>query len=115
MEQQDQVQGLTLGHPKMTQSVKPLGEYAQETTELSINDVSAPYEFRDGAYYCEGLDSGYMSLDTLRRAWALKVREEKIKHAQAVAVGKGRASTATPAAKEKARKEYVKWQKTKVE
>lgn len=103
MEQQDQVQ-----------SVKPLGEYAQETTELSLHDVSVPYEFRDGAYYCEGLDGGYISLDTLRRAWAMKVRAEKIKHAKAVAVGTGRASTATPAAREKARKEYVKWQQTEI-
>lgn len=103
-----------MGQQSDVQSVKSLGEYAQETTELSINDVSVPYEFRDGAYYCEGLDSGYMSLDTLRRAWALKVRAEKIKHSKALAVGKGRSSTATPAAKEKARKEYVKWQQTEI-
>lgn len=104
MEQQDQVQ-----------NIKSLGEYAQETTELTINDVSAPYEFRDGIYYCKDLEGGFISLDTLRRAWAMKVRAEKVKHSKAVAVGTGRASTATPAAREKARKEYVKWQQTEIE
>lgn len=103
MEQQDQVQ-----------SVKPLGEYAQETTELSLNDVSAPYEFRDGAYYCEGLEGGFMSLDTLRRAWSLKLREEKMKYNRAVATGKGRAANHPKAVKEKAREEYIKWQQTEI-
>lgn len=103
MEQQDQVQ-----------SINSLGEYAQETTELTINDVSAPYEFRDGIYYCKDLEGGFISLDTLRRAWAMKVKEEKVKHSKALAAGVGRASTMTKAAKEKARKEYVKWQQTEI-
>lgn len=100
MEQQDQVQGLE-------------GNWAQETTELSINDVSAPYEFREGLYYCEGLEGAYSSLPLLRRAWASKVREEKIKEARALASAIGRADK-SPAAKEKARKEYRKWQATQV-
>lgn len=100
MEQQDQVQSVN-------------GEWAQETTELSINDVTAPYEFRGGLYYCEGLEGGYTSIDLLRRAWATKVREEKIREARTHASAVGRADK-SPAAKEKARKEYVKWSKTQV-
>lgn len=100
MEQQDQVQSLR-------------GEYAQETTELSINEVTAPFEFRGGLYYCEGVEGAYTSLDLLRRAWASKVREEKIKAARAHASGFGK-SDKSPAAKEKARKEYRKWQQTEI-
>lgn len=100
MEQQDQVQSV-------------MGEWAQETTELSINDVTAPYEFRGGLYYCEGLEGGYTSIDLLRRAWATKVKEEKIREARINAAGLGN-RTVTPAAKAKARKEYVKWHKTQV-
>lgn len=100
MEQQDSVQGL--------------GEYAKETTELSVNDVSVTYEFREGAYYCRDLDGGYISLDTLRRAWIMKVRAEKIKEARGQASAIGRASKNSEAAKERARKEYRKWQATEV-
>lgn len=110
MEQQDQVQSLAESS-KDSQSLK--GNWAQETTELSINDVSAPYEFREGLYYCEGLEGAYSSLDLLRRAWATKVREEKIKIARALASAIGR-SDKSPAAKERARKEYRKWQATQV-
>lgn len=101
MEQQDPIQSVE-------------GNFAQETTELSINDVTAPYEFRDGAYYCEDLDGGYISLDTLRRAWAMKVRAEKIKEARGQASAIGRASKNSEATKEKARKEYRKWQQTEI-
>ena len=99
MEQQDSVQ-----------SIEERGNYAQETTELSINDVSVPYEFRDGAYYCEGLDGGYISLDTLRRAWVMKVRAEKIKQARQT-VRAGRASVQD---KKKAIRDFQKWQQTEV-
>lgn len=108
MEQQDQVQGVT-------ESSKDSGEFARETTELTINDVSAPYEFIDGIYYCKDLDGGFISLDTLRRAWALKVKEEKVKHLRAVAVGQGSASKHSASVKEKARKDFVKWQQTQVD
>lgn len=100
MEQQDQVQSLE-------------GNWAQETTELSINEVSAPYEFRGGLYYCEGIEGAFSSLPLLRRAWASKVREEKIKEARAHASAIGK-SDKSPAAKEKARKEYRKWQQTEI-
>lgn len=90
-----------------------LGEFANETTELSLNDVSVPYEFRDGLYYCEGVDGGYMSLTTLRRAWGLKLRDKKIKEARAKASGVGRTSK-DEKDKEKARKEYRKWQQTEI-
>lgn len=111
MEQQDPVQSLAESS-KDSKSLE--GNWAQETTELSINDVTAPYEFRDGAYYCEGLDGGYISLDTLRRAWAMKVRAEKIKEARGQASAIGRASKNSEATKEKARKEYRKWQQTEI-
>lgn len=101
MEQQDQVQSLE-------------GNWAQETTELSINDVSAPYEFREGLYYCEGIEGAFSSLPLLRRAWASKVREEKIKEARGQASAIGRASKNSEATKEKARKEYRKWQQTEI-
>ena len=91
-------------------NVQSVGDWAQETTELSLNDVSVPYEFRDGAYYCEGLDSGYMSLDTLRRAWALKVRAEKLKEARSTA----RAARASESSKKKAIRDYQKWQQTEI-
>lgn len=100
MEQQDNLQSVE-------------GDFAQETTELSINDVTAPYEFRDGVYYCKDLEGGYMSLDTLRRAWALKVRADKIRESRARSSGTGNTDK-SPKAKEKARKEYVKWQKTEI-
>lgn len=103
MEQQDTVQSLA-----------DLGSFAQETTELTINDVTAPYEFRNGMYYCEELDSGFMSLDTLRRAWALKVKAEKIKETRALASGVGKAANNPEHIKEKARKEYRKWQATEI-
>ena len=90
--------------------VQSVGDWAQETTELSLNDVSVPYEFKDGAYYCEGLDSGYMSLDTLRRAWALKVRAEKLKEARSTA----RAARASESSKKKAIRDYQKWQQTEI-
>lgn len=99
MEQQDNIQSL--------------GEFANETTELSLNDVSVPYEFRDGMYYCEGVEGGYMSLTTLRRAWGLQLREKKIKEARALASGVGKASK-DEKDKEKARKEYRKWQQTEI-
>ena len=99
MEQQDSVQ-----------SLEGLGNYAQETTELSLNDVSVPYEFRDGAYYCEGLDGGYISLDTLRRAWAMKVRAEKIQKARQTV----RAARVSEKDKKKAIKDFQKWQQTEV-
>lgn len=104
MEQQDTVQ-----------SVKELGEFAQETKGLEMLDVSAPYEFRDGIYYCEGLEGGYTSLVLLRRAWQTKLKATKMKEAKSLASGVGKASKNSPAAKEKARKEYVKWHKAKVE
>lgn len=94
-------------------TIQSLGEFANETTELSLNDVSVPYEFRDGLYYCEGVDGGYMSLTTLRRAWGLKIREKKIKEARALASGVGKASK-NEKDKEKARKEYRKWQQTEI-
>lgn len=97
MEQQDSVQSIE-------------GNWAQETTELSLNDVSVPYEFRDGAYYCEGLDGGYISLDTLRRAWAMKVRAEKIQKARQTV----RAARASEKDKKKAIKDFQKWQQTEV-
>lgn len=97
MEQQDTVQSVT-------------GDFAQETTELSLNDVSVPYEFRDGAYYCEGLDSGYMSLTSLRRAWALKIRAEKLKEARSTV----RAAKASESSKKKAIRDYQKWQQTEI-
>lgn len=103
MEQQDSVQ-----------SIENLGNYAQEITELSIDDVSAPYEFRDGLYFCEGIEGGFTSIDTLRRAWAMKVRAEKIKEARALASGFGRAAKNPEHIKEKARKEYRKWQQTEI-
>jgi len=94
----------------------PVQSLARETTELSLNDVSVPYEFRDGMYYAEGVEGGYMSLTTLRRAWALATRAKKIAEARhkASGVGKG-CSNAPEHIKEKARKEYRKWQATKVE
>ena len=98
MEQQDQVQ-----------SVKEEGSYAQETTELSINDVIAPYEFRGGLYYCKDLEGAYTSIQLLQRAWATKVREDRIKAARNTA-----ARDKSPQAKEKARKEYRKWQATEI-
>lgn len=98
MEQQDQVQ-----------SVKEEGTYAQETTELSINDVSAPYEFIGGLYYCKGLEGAYTSIQLLQRAWASKVRADRIKAARNSATHEK-----TPQAKEKARKEYRKWQATEI-
>lgn len=101
MEQQDQVQSVE-------------GNWAQETTELSINEVSAPYEFKEGLYYCKDLEGAFSSLPLLRRAWALKVREEKIKEARAHASAIGKTDK-SPAAKEKARKEYRKWQQTEIE
>lgn len=104
MEQQDSVQG-----------IKEEGSYAQETTELSLNDVSVPYEFRDGMYYAEGVEGGYMSLTTLRRAWAMAVKAKKLKEARGQASGVGKASKNSEASKEKARKEYRKWQATEVE
>jgi len=102
MEQQDQVQG-----------VKPLGEFAQETTELSINDVSAPYEFRGGLYYAEGLDGAYTSIQLLQRAWATKIRADKIKEARIRSSAIGHMSK-REFDKEKARKEYRKWQQTEI-
>ena len=98
MEQQDQVQ-----------SVKTLGEFAQETTEISLNDVSVPYEFKNGAYYCEGLEGGYMSLTSLRRAWQLATKARKIKEARL-----GTRGQRPEHIKEKARKEYQKWSKTEI-
>ena len=103
MEQQDQVQ-----------SVKTLGEFAQETTEISLNDVSVPYEFKNGAYYCEGLEGGYMSLTSLRRAWQLATKARKIKEARRIATGQGCATPRPEHIKEKARKEYQKWSKTEI-
>lgn len=94
-------------------TIQSLGEFANETTELSLNDVSVPYEFRDGLYYCEGVEGGYMSLTTLRRAWGLKLKEKKIKEARALASGVGKASK-NEKDKEKARKEYRKWQQTEI-
>lgn len=102
MEQQDQVQ-----------SVKEEGSYAQETTELSINDVTAPYEFRGGLYYCKDLEGAYTSIQLLQRAWATKVRADRIKAARYLASGEGR-SDKSPQVKEKARKEYRKWQATEI-
>lgn len=96
------------------QSLKKEGNWAQETTELSLHEVSVPYEFKDGLYYCEGVEGGYMSLDTLRRAWGLQVKAKKIKEARALASGIGKASKAEKD-KEKARKEYRKWQQTEVQ
>ena len=100
MEQQDQVQSLR-------------GDWAQETTELSINEITAPYEFRGGLYYCDDLEGAYTSLPLLRRAWSTKVRAEKIKEARGHASAYGKADK-SPAAKEKARKEYRKWQQTEI-
>lgn len=97
MEQQDQVQSVA-------------GEWAQETTELSLNDVSAPYEFRGGLYYCEGLEGAYTSIPLLRRAWATKVKAEKIEAARKTA----RASRASEQDKKKAIKDYQKWHQTEV-
>lgn len=94
-------------------TIQSLGEFANETTELSLNDVSVPYEFRDGLYYCEGVEGGYMSLTTLRRAWGLKLKEKKIKEARSLASGVGKASK-NEKDKEKARKEYRKWQQTEI-
>lgn len=91
-------------------TVQSVGDWAQETTELSLNDVSVPYEFRDGTYYCEGLEGGYMSLDTLRRAWALKVRAEKLKEARSTV----RAAKASESSKKKAIRDYQKWQQTEI-
>lgn len=102
MEQQDQVQ-----------SVKE-GEWAQETTEISLNDVSIPYEFKNGVYYCKDLEGGYMSITNLRRAWQIFIRDKKIKEARAKASGIGKASK-DEKDKEKARKEYRKWQQTEVQ
>ena len=109
MESQDTIQSLT----ESSKDLQSLGEFAKETTELSLNDVSVPYEFRDGLYYCEGVEGGYMSLTTLRRAWGLQVKAKKIKETRALASGIGKASKAEKD-KEKARKEYRKWQQTEI-
>lgn len=100
MEQQDNLQSLE-------------GNFAQETTELSLNDVSVPYEFRDGMYYAEGVEGGYSSLTTLRTAWSLAIRAKKMKEALTKAVGIGKSSK-KDSDKEKARKEYQKWHKTEI-
>lgn len=96
MEQQDQVQSVE-------------GSYAQETTELSINEVTAPYEFIGGLYYCKDLEGAYTSIQLLQRAWATKVREDRIKAARNTAT-----RDKSPQVKEKARKEYRKWQATEI-
>lgn len=55
---------------------------AQEVDRLEWKGEEAPYEFIDGVYYTKGIESGFMSLDTLRRAWREMVRAKKIAEAK---------------------------------
>lgn len=50
--------------------------------ELNWNEASVEIEFKDGMYYCKDLEGGYLTRDSLKRAWRMKVWKEKMEEAQ---------------------------------
>lgn len=103
MEQQDQVQGLA----------QPSGV---DTENLEWKGEEAPYEFRNGLYYTPSIDSAFLSLETLRKAWKAKVRADKLAEARtAIRPPVGRAAK-TVSQKEfkrkqqKALEDFKEWQ-----
>lgn len=91
---------------------------AQEIDCLEWKGEEAPYEFIDGVYYTKGISSGFMSLDTLRRAWREMIRAKKISEAKTelrkLTRQDNKASEFTKARiKNKAIKDIQEWQKAK--
>lgn len=72
MEQQESFQGLTTDSQ---QAPDP-------APELNWNDASVEIEFKHGMYYCKDLEGGYLTRDTLKKAWRMKIWKEKMTKAQ---------------------------------
>lgn len=49
---------------------------------LEWNDADTPIEFKDGMYYCKDLEGGYLSRDSLKKAWRMMVWKKHMDEAQ---------------------------------
>lgn len=116
MEQSESVQGLTLGQPKMTQSVmgfEAIQKAPDPEPTIEWHEESVDIEFRDGMYFCKDLEGGYLTRDSLKKAWRIKISKEKIAKADEVIAKmatSGRSNQAERGkARDKAFKEKKKW------
>lgn len=50
--------------------------------ELNWNEENVEVEFRDGMYYCKDLDGGYLTRDSLKKAWRMQIWAKKMAEAQ---------------------------------
>ena len=75
MEQSESVQGLTMGTEAIQKAPDP-------EPVLEWNDASVEIEFRDGMYYCKDLDGGYLTRDSLKKAWRMQIWKEKMAEAK---------------------------------
>ena len=106
MEQSESISSLTMGAEEIQKTPDP-------APELNWHEESVEIEFRDGMYFCKDLEGGYLTRDSLKKAWRIKISKEKIAKADEVIAKmatSGRSNQAERGkARDKAFKEKKKW------
>lgn len=73
MEQQNSLQSVITADIQKQPDPEPM---------VAWNEESCPIEFRHGMYYCNDLEGGYLTRDTLKHAWRVMMSKKKIAEAE---------------------------------
>lgn len=103
MEQPDQVQRV-IAQSQMQEDAP---------AEVSWNDKSVEYQFKNGVYYCKDLPGAYMSVGSLTRAWKLMMSEKMVaeskRHLRGAYAAHGKGIVESRKRAKKAMKDIQKW------
>ena len=103
MEQSDQVQRV-IANCQMQEDAP---------AEVSWNDKSAEYQFKNGVYYCKDLPGAYMSIGSLTRAWKLMMSKKMVAESKTrlrgAYCGHGKGIEESRKRAKKAMKDIEKW------